>query len=415
MSRVHASARACATALAIAGGSIIVAGQAKPPAPPPLRNVTAFAAGATVVARPSEYGDTYTALMLLDESPKSIWASAEGAIVNQRVVVALAERSVLRSLVFDTAGIDGDGRGAKDVVVEVSDEGPTAGFAPVATVTLADKADGQRFAVTTERPGRWVALSVLNNHGAKDYVELAEFRGEGTQLTKTPASAIGGVYMTKWPGGQAAMHIRQDGTQISGCYEYNEGLLTGGIEDHLLRFTWREGDNYGPAIMVISPDGKRLNGLYWHGDRAEGQATWWDGERTAKTPGTCPHWKQTESPVERDLRDAKRTRLYGITFDFGSDHVRDESKATLDQVTASLKAHADWRVTIEGHTDAVGADAANQQLSERRAAAVRTYLTTAGIEATRLTARGFGAKQPVAGNDTELGRSQNRRVELVRE
>src|SRR6185503_1457574 len=108
---------------------------------------------------------------------------------------------------------------------------------------------------------------------------------------------------------------------------------------HLLRFTWREGDNSGPAIMVISPDGRRLNGLYWHGDRAEGQGSWWAGGRTAATPGTCPHWKQGETPVERDLRDAKRTRLYGITFGFASDHLRDESKATLDQVVASLKAH----------------------------------------------------------------------------
>ena len=408
---------ALATSLAIAAGASAVTGQSKaaPAASPALRDVTAFAAGASVVTRPSEYGDTYTALMLLDESPRSIWASAEGVVTNQRIVIALAERSVLRSLVFDTGGIDGDGRGAKDVVVEVSDEGPAAGFTPVARVTLADKVDGQRFPVATEKPGRWVALAVQDNHGAKDYVELGGFRGEGTQLTKTPAASISGAFLTKWPGGQATMHIRQEGTQVTGCYDYNGGLLTGGIEEHLLRFTWREGDNYGPAIMVVSPDGKRLNGLYWHGDRAEGQASWWDGERTAATPGTCPHWKQGETPVERDLRDTKRTRLYGITFDFASDHLRDESKATLDQVVASLKAHADWRITIEGHTDAVGADAANQQLSERRAAAVKTYLATAGIEAARLTARGFGAKQPIAGNDSELGRAQNRRVELVRE
>ena len=353
--------------------------------------------------------------MLLDENPKSLWASAKGTTRDQRIVIALAERSVLKSLVFDTASIDGVGRGAKDVVVEVSDEGPVSGFAPIATVALADRADGQRFAVTNERPARWVALAVRSNHGDAEYVELGGFRADGTQLTKTPVANITGTYLTKWPGGSATMHIRQQGTLVTGCYVFDEGRLAGGIEERLLRFTWRQSSTHGPAIMVISPDGARLNGLYWNGDRAEGQASWWDGTRTGDTPGTCPHWKESETAVEKDLRDAKRTRLYGITFDFGSDRIRDDSKATLDQVTGALKTHADWRVTIEGHTDAVGSDAANQQLSERRAAAVKAYLAAAGVEAARLTARGYGAKQPVAANDSELGRAQNRRVELVRE
>jgi outer membrane protein OmpA-like peptidoglycan-associated protein len=194
--------------------------------------------------------------------------------------------------------------------------------------------------------------------------------------------------------------------------------MTGGVEGRVLRFVWRERENYGPAIMVVSPDGTRLNGLWWHGDKAEGQASWWDGTRTGPTPGTCPHWKADtalEMAVERDLRDTKRTRLYGITFDFASDRIRDESKTTLAQVVAALKANADWKITVEGHTDNVGGEAANQSLADRRATAVKTYLTTAGIEAARLTARGFGAKQPVASNDSELGRAQNRRVELVRQ
>jgi outer membrane protein OmpA-like peptidoglycan-associated protein len=379
-----------------------------------LVNVASFASGATIVQRPSEYGDTYTSLMLLDESPKSMWASAKGVTGNQRIVIALAERSVLKSLVFDTAGVDGAGRGAKDVVVEASDEGPLTGFQPIAKVALADKADGQRFAVSAERPARWVALVVLTNHGSAEYVELMGFRADGTQLTRTPPGHISGTYLTKWPGGSAVMHVRQEGTLVTGCYEFDQGVLTGGLDDRVLRFTWRQAKTFGPAIMVISPDGKRLNGLYWNGDRAEGQASWWDGTKTGDTPGTCSHWTPGKA-VERDLRDTKRARLYGITFDFGADHIRDESKATLDQVVAALRANADWRLTIEGHTDAVGGDQANQQLSDRRAAAVKTYLTGAGVDAGRLTSRGFGSKQPVASNETELGRAQNRRVELVRE
>ena len=54
-------------------------------------------------------------------------------------------------------------------------------------------------------------------------------------------------------------------------------------------------------------------------------------------------------------------RLYGITFDFASDRIRDESKATLPQVVAALKAHADWTITVEGHTDNVGGDGTNSR------------------------------------------------------
>jgi outer membrane protein OmpA-like peptidoglycan-associated protein len=62
----------------------------------------------------------------------------------------------------------------------------------------------------------------------------------------------------------------------------------------------------------------------------------------------------------------------------------------------------------------VGGDAHNQTLSEKRAASVKAYLVAAGVDAKRLTPQGFGASKPVASNDTELGRSQNRRVEIVK-
>jgi outer membrane protein OmpA-like peptidoglycan-associated protein len=70
-------------------------------------------------------------------------------------------------------------------------------------------------------------------------------------------------------------------------------------------------------------------------------------------------------------------------------------------------------VEVGGHTDSVGSEAYNQGLSERRADAVRDYLMSKGVKASRLTARGYGESRPVASNDTEEGRAENRRVELV--
>ena len=109
-----------------------------------------------------------------------------------------------------------------------------------------------------------------------------------------------------------------------------------------------------------------------------------------------------------------RVATQGIYFDTGSDRIRGESSATLKEIGTMLTEHPDLRLTIEGHTDNVGAAAANQALSEQRAAAVKAHLVAAGIEAARLQSRGMGLSKPAAPNTTAEGRQQNRRVELVK-
>ena len=87
----------------------------------------------------------------------------------------------------------------------------------------------------------------------------------------------------------------------------------------------------------------------------------------------------------------------------------------LKQIGDMLAQHGEMKLAIEGHTDNVGAAAANQSLSEKRAAAVKAYLVqTFRIDAARLTAQGFGASKPVTPNADEAGRQKNRRVELVK-
>jgi outer membrane protein OmpA-like peptidoglycan-associated protein len=115
------------------------------------------------------------------------------------------------------------------------------------------------------------------------------------------------------------------------------------------------------------------------------------------------------------LLKSGRVATQGIYFDTGSDRLRGESSATLKEIAQMLTEHADLRLTIEGHTDNVGAAASNQALSERRAAAVRAALVrNYGVAEDRLTSAGFGDAKPVAPNTAEEGRQQNRRVELVR-
>lgn len=110
-----------------------------------------------------------------------------------------------------------------------------------------------------------------------------------------------------------------------------------------------------------------------------------------------------------------RVATQGIYFDSGSDRVRPESSPTLKEIAQMLAEHPDLAITIEGHTDNVGSAPANQELSRKRAAAVKQALvSTYSIDAARLTSTGFGDTKPVAKNDTPEGRQQNRRVELVK-
>ncbi len=110
-----------------------------------------------------------------------------------------------------------------------------------------------------------------------------------------------------------------------------------------------------------------------------------------------------------------RVVTQGILFDTGSDRLRPESTPVLRQIAEMLAAYPDLALTIEGHTDDVGDDAANQVLSERRAEAVMGFLVEAhGVDAGRLDAVGLGESMPAVPGTSPEARQQNRRVELVK-
>jgi outer membrane protein OmpA-like peptidoglycan-associated protein len=103
-----------------------------------------------------------------------------------------------------------------------------------------------------------------------------------------------------------------------------------------------------------------------------------------------------------------------INFDTGKAEIKPESQGTVAQIVALLNGHADLKLSIEGHTDNVGTPAANKTLSEQRAQAVMAAVVKGGIDASRLSAAGWGQEKPVADNRSEDGRSKNRRVEIVK-
>jgi outer membrane protein OmpA-like peptidoglycan-associated protein len=117
-----------------------------------------------------------------------------------------------------------------------------------------------------------------------------------------------------------------------------------------------------------------------------------------------------------DLAANGRVATQGLLFDTGSDRLRPESTPTLKQIAAMLEQHPELRLRIEGHTDNVGAKDANRTLSDKRAAAVKAVLVGDyyHVDAGRLESKGFGDTKPAGTNATPEGRSNNRRVELVK-
>ena len=119
--------------------------------------------------------------------------------------------------------------------------------------------------------------------------------------------------------------------------------------------------------------------------------------------------------LERTLTSACRAEVAGIYFESNSADLSKESDKTIASIADILSRRKDWRVTIEGHTDSVGSDGANQQLSQNRARAVQQRLISAHrIAAARLQSAGFGESKPRETNTTLEGRARNRRVEIVR-
>ncbi|MDP3480446.1 MAG: OmpA family protein [Desulfoprunum sp.] len=375
-------------------------------------NLLSLQEGCLPVIVPATYGG-WDAHNLLDDSPTSGWANETGNIKNNVFVFELATDATLDSFEFDNAGVDSEGAAAKDILVEISSLSAAAGFTKVLQASLANITDGQKFKVEKALPGHWLRLTILTNYGNAEYTELFGFRGYGDRPEPGKSPVISGTYSTSY----ANFHVRQQGTALAGCYEYNDGLLNGAIEGRVMKITWQEGpESKGPAIMVFSSDGKSFKGFWWHEKAQNSPAGTWDGSKTSDTVGSCPHWSGSlGGELQKQLEATGRARVYGIRFALDSAVIQPDSYPILVEIADVLKADTALRLAIEGHTDATGAADHNQPLSEQRAASVKTYLVEKGIADDRLSTSGFGPAKPVADNDSELGRAQNRRVELVRQ
>jgi OOP family OmpA-OmpF porin len=136
-----------------------------------------------------------------------------------------------------------------------------------------------------------------------------------------------------------------------------------------------------------------------------------DKDGVVNTADKCENTPANTS-VDADGCPEFKGSLQGVFFETSSARLTESSKTILDNAAAELKRYPNIAVEVQAFTDSRGSDALNQKISQERANSVRTYLLNKGVDANKVTAKGYGEANPVASNETVEGRAANRRVEL---
>ncbi|MBI4350658.1 MAG: OmpA family protein [Elusimicrobia bacterium] len=130
------------------------------------------------------------------------------------------------------------------------------------------------------------------------------------------------------------------------------------------------------------------------------------------TPAEREEARRAELELTSVMDMASSKQISPVEFESGSARLLESSRPLLDRVAAVLLRHAKLKLIVSGHTDDVGTDEYNQDLSERRAGSVKMYLATKGVHPDSVRVYGYGEKQPVVQDTTEQARALNRRVEF---
>lgn len=282
-----------AALLSITSASALIGGAA-PAQTTPTADLFSYSEGATFVVTPQDDRISQmesTPLNLLDDSASTDWTGDGGRAV---FVLKLAEETQLSRIAFDTAGLNRDQKAPRDFTIEVSNSSADSGFAQVLSGTLRMAANGQSFAFKEgERPvGHWVRLTILGNHG-DDYSGFTGFHGYGRQMTNSASLPnMTGTY--EGASGWGWVHLVQQGNQVTGCYEYEHGTVTGVVDGNVLRLDMVDHSSDGGTIhnlglFQLTPDGRGIRGLVRGNDRAsrDAYAAFYSAQKQSNRAGGC--------------------------------------------------------------------------------------------------------------------------------
>lgn len=207
-------------------------------------------------------------------------------------------------------------------------------------------------------------------------------------------------------------------------FSSNGRLGMGGMDLYYCRRaedgTWGEPQNLGYPIntsgdessLIVSPDGRTA---IFSSDKFGGQGglDLYTFELPAAAQPEAVEYHEEITEVAPTLEVGEEIALPNVFFETGKYRLLELSRVELDKVVEMMRQHPSMHIELGGHTDNVGNAEANQKLSEQRAKAVYDYLVSQGVAQSRLSYVGYGQSRPVASNDTEDGRQQNRRTAFI--
>lgn len=250
-------------------------------------------------------------------------------------------------------------------------------------------------------PVRWIKISLsggINIKSSKMFFQFSELIGHGVQVVAALADNFSG----SWKGRGVKLQLRQKDASVSGCYDRN-GTLSGTVSGNILRATGKELRTGVESLFILAVDD---NGAI-QGLRSS------NGAPFANYSASSEHLELTQCQDWPTARLGCDSIIHGIQFEFNSAVISHQSATVLTQLSRGLQASLSAQITIEGHTSSEGSADYNLQLSQQRAQSVLQHLQENGVSAARLNALGLGESQPIASNETDAGRSLNRRVKVV--
>lgn len=384
---------------------------ATPAADPPPEDLLSFAHGAVPI---EVGGDAATTGTSLDQALQVIDGDVRGFVVTPKPGVAATSIVFAYELpvptVFESFAIPNVLETPspaqtffQTVTVSGSSAGPEGPFQELAAGTLAThskKGETTELTVSTRTPVRWVRVALrggIQVMGDKTFFEFSELIGHGTQ----EAAALSTAFAGRWQGRSVKLELKQEGVRVDGCYD-DDGTLSGTVSGNLLHATGKTHKAGIPStfVLAVGADGNMFGVRSTNGAPFKLYAA-------AAAPAL-----RTECSGRAVAPLGCGAVIHGIRFDYDSAAIREESAAHLDALFDGLRASPATAITVLGHTSNEGSDAYNDSLSQRRAEAVAAALVSRGLAASRIAAAGQGERQPIADNESEIGRALNRRVEI---
>ncbi len=296
----------------------------------------------------------------------------------------------------DLAGVDG-----RTALLLISD-GEDMGDAAVSVAGALKAAYGDRLCLYTihvgnDRKGADLLKRIADAGGCGFAVEAADIMSGAAM-----ANYVERVFLTRQAAAAPAAPLDSDGDGVVNADDRCPGTPAGVAVDNAGCPLDSDGDGVTDNLDQC-PDTPRGTAV-----DADGCPLDADGDGVLDDSDQCP-----DTPAGAEVNSVGCWVLSGVQFDSGRWNIKPSASATLDEVVTVLKANPGLKVEIQGHTDSVGNDAYNMDLSEKRARAVKEYLTGHGIAANRVSSAGYGETQPIYSNDTADGRAGNRRVQIM--